>query len=558
MKKYLWVVLCVIGMMACTAYNPPTVSGETGTGETSGEVNDTTENNVENQVWSDTLFISWSGSSATVTGSIDSISVTNENGYVTINSSVTRLITYVLSGNGNGQLTIYGAIKHQILLNGLTLTCSDGPAINNQCHKKCYVVVNGTNSLTDGSSYASSSEDRKAAFFSEGQLIFSGSGSLSVQGNYKHAIASDDYIHLTNEAGTFVLNAASDGLHANDALYISGGNTSITAGSDGVQCDSTITIDGGKLTISAGADGIQSDTTNIVINGGEITISKAGDKGIVAFGDITITDGTIRVNSEYKCIKAGKKDDYDNIISAGSINISGGDIQAICSGTSSSGGGGRFAPPGGSGHGGGGWGGGDSSSDSSPEAIEAKGTITISGGYVYAQSSDDAINAGGDFTVSGGCVCAYSTGNDGMDANGNLYIKGGLVYAIGSSSPEMAIDANSEGGKKLYVQGGTLVAIGSLESGASLIQSCYQASGSAGTWYALNVGNETFAFKTPSSNASKIVVSGASTPTLYKSVTASGTAIFNGMGYYPATYSGGSSVSLSTYSASSGGGGGWW
>ena len=561
MKKYLWVVLCVIGMMACTAYNPPTASGETGTGETSGEVNDTTENNVENQVWSDTLFISWSGSSATVTGSIDSISVTNENGYVTINSSVTRLITYVLSGNGNGQLTIYGTIKHQILLNGLTLTCSDGPAINNQCHKKCYVVVNGTNSLTDGSNYATSSEDRKAAFFSEGQLIFSGSGSLRVQGNYKHAIASDDYIHLTNEAGTFVLNATSDGLHANDALYISGGNTTITAGSDGVQCDSTITIDGGKLTISAGEDGIQSDTTNIVIKGGEITISKAGDKGIVAFGDITITDGTIRVNSEYKCLKAGKKEN-NTVVSAGSINISGGDIQVICSGTSS-GGGGRFAPPsgggpGGGGWGGGGWGGGDSSSDSSPEAIEAKGTITISGGYVYAQSSDDAINAGGDFTVSGGCVCAYSTGNDGLDANGNLYIKGGLVYAIGSSSPEMAIDANSEGGKKLYVQGGTLVAIGGLESGASLSQSCYQASGSASTWYALTVGSETFAFKTPSSNASKIVVSGASTPTLYKSVTASGTAIFNGMGYYPATYSGGSSVSLSTYSASSGGGGGWW
>ena len=55
MKKSLWVVLYVIGMMACTTYNPPTVSGETGTGEASGEANDTTANNVESQVWSDTL-----------------------------------------------------------------------------------------------------------------------------------------------------------------------------------------------------------------------------------------------------------------------------------------------------------------------------------------------------------------------------------------------------------------------------------------------------------------------------------------------------------------------
>lgn len=541
MKKILWLVLTVVGMAACTEYNAPTNnSGTTDSG--SGEVNDTTDNDVTNQVWSDTLYISWSGSEASVTGSIDSITVTNENGYVTINSAVTRLVTYILSGNGTGQISIYGSIKQQIVLNGLTLTCSDGPAINNQCHKKCYVVVNGTNSLTDGSSYASSTEDRKAAFFSEGQLIFSGSGTLTVKGNYKHAIASDDYIHLTSEAGTFVLNAASDGLHANDALYISGGTTTITAGSDGVQCDSTITIAGGTLTITADADGIQSDTTNIVISGGEITITKAGDKGIVAFGNVNILGGTIRVTSQYKCIKAGKKEN-NTIISAGNITISDGDIQLICTGTSTSGGRG-------------GWGGSSSSDSSTPEGMEAKGTITISGGKVYVQSSDDAINSAGDLTISGGCVMAYSTGNDGIDSNGNMYIKGGVVYAIGSSSPEVALDANTEGGKKLYVQGGTIVAIGGLESGASLSQSCYSASSwSKNTWYALTVGSDVFAFKTPSSGGSGLVVSGASTPTLKSGVTASGTAIFNGMGYYPASVSGGSSVSLNSYSGGNSGGG---
>ena len=541
MKKILWVVLMAVGMVACTEYNAPTSDGTSSS--SSGEANDTTDNDVNNQVWSDTLYISWSGSNATVTGSIDSITVTNENGYVTVNSAVTRLVTYVLSGNGTGQISIYGSIKEQIVLNGLTLTCSDGPAINNQCHKKCYVVVNGTNSLTDGSSYASSTEDRKAAFFSEGQLIFSGSGTLTVKGNYKHAIASDDYIHLTSEAGTFVLNAASDGLHANDALYISGGTTTITAGSDGVQCDSTITIAGGALTITADADGIQSDTTNIVISGGEITITKAGDKGIVAFGNVNISGGTIRVTSQYKCIKAGKKEN-NTIISAGNITISDGDIQLICTGTSSSSGG-R-----------GGWGGSSSSDSSTPEGMEAKGTITISGGKIYVQSSDDAINAAGDLTISGGCVMAYSTGNDGIDSNGNMYIKGGVVYAICAGGAEVALDANTEGGKTLYVQGGTIVAIGGLENGASLSQSCYSASSwSSNTWYALTVGSDVFAFKTPSSGGSGMVVSGASTPTLKSGVTASGTAIFNGMGYYPASVSGGSSVSLSSYSGGNSGGG---
>lgn len=537
MKKILLGCILTVGMIACTEKNTPTNEGTNTGGEETGGVVDTTGNNVNDQAWSDTLYIAWSGSEATVTGTIDSVEVTNENGYVTINSSVSRLITYALSGTGTGQLTIYGAIKHQLLLNGLNLTCSDGPAINNQCHKKCFVVINGTNSLTDGNTYAASTEDRKAAFFSEGQIIFSGDGSLTVIGNYKHAIASDDYIHLSAEfTGTMSLTGTSDGLHANDALYISGGTVTIDAGSDGIQCDSTITIAGGALTITADADGIQSDTTNIVISGGEVTITKAGDKGIVAFGNVNISGGTIRVTSQYKCIKAGKKEN-NTIISAGNITISDGDIQLICTGTSTSGG----------------WR--DSSSDSSPEAMEAKGTITISGGTLYAQSSDDAINAGGDLTISGGAVMAYSTANDGLDANGDMYIKGGLVYAICAGGAEVAMDANTEEGKKLYIQGGTFVTVGGLERGASLSQSCYQASTwSKNTWYALTVGDDVFAFKTPSSGGSGMVISGASTPTLKSGVTASGTAIFNGMGFYPATYSGGSNVSLTAYSASSGGG----
>ena len=507
MKKIWMIVLLAVGMIACTEKNTP--DNPSGTDETPI---DTTivDDPVDEQNWSDTIQIVWNGASAEVSGANDSISITNANGYVTVNSSVTSTcIVYLLSGNGQGQLTIYGSYRHNITLNGLTLTCSDGPAINNQCHKKCYLVINGTNTLTDGSSYATSTEDRKAALFSEGQIIASGAGSLTVKGNYKHAIASDDYILFTEElTGTLNLTASSDGLHANDGIYINGGTTTINAGNDGLQCDSVILISGGALDITA------------------------TDKGIVDSLGITISGGTIVVSSKYKCIKT-----------KANLLISGGDIKVICTGTASGGGGG------------GPWGGGSSSS-SSPEGIEAKGTITITGGTVFSQSADDAINSGGDFTISGGLVCAYSTGNDGIDANGNCYIKGGTVYAIGASSPEVAIDANTEGGKKLYVSGGTIVAVGGLESGSSLTQTCYQASGSTNTWYALVVGSEIFVFKTPSSNASTLVVSGASQPALYKSVTPSGTAIFNGIGYYPATYSGGSSVSLSTYSGGNGGGGG--
>ena len=195
------------------------------------------------------------------------------------------------------------------------------------------------------------------------------------------------------------------------------------------------------------------------------------------------------------------------------------------------------------------------------EGIESKGELRITGGEVTVNAKDDAINAAGDLTISGGYVYARSTGNDGIDANGNCYIKGGLVYAIGTSTPEVAIDANSEEQKKLYVTGGTIIAIGGLESGASLTQSCYSTSSwTKNVWYAITVGSETIAFKTPSSGGSTLVVSGASQPTLKSGVTvSSGTSIFDGAAYTSATVTGGSSVNLSSYSGGNGGGpGGPW
>ncbi len=434
---------------------------------------DDTSDFVSDYSVSSTIHIVWSGTSATVTGSADGVTVSNSNGYVSV-SSTAKNIEYAVSGEGTGQLSIYSDYKYQLSFEGLTLSCSDGPAVNSQSSKTCYAVISGTNTLTDGSSYASSTEDRKAAFFSEGQICFSGSGTLNVTGNYKHAVASDDYIRLCSGTGSINLTAnGSDGLHANDGII----------------------INDGTLTIHAAGEGIQCDTSSVVITGGTVHVT-SGEKGILAYGN---------------------------------IEISGGTITAICSGSSSS--------------------------SNTPEGIEAKGTITISGGYIYAQAYDDAINAAGDLTISGGYVMAYSTGNDGLDANGNCYIKGGVVYAIGASSPEVALDANTEGGKTLYVQGGMLVAIGGLENGASLSQTCYSTTASTNTWYALSGDNGTFAFKTPSSlKTTTMVVSTSGSTSLKSSVSASGSSILNGYAYSGASVSGGSSVTLSSYTGGNGGG----
>jgi len=509
MRK-IWMILpLALVVLMGTGCNNNVSSGSTGSDTTN--TGDDSSDFVDEQTWNSTINIVWDGTDVTVTGSADGVSVINSNGYVTITSTA-KHIEYAVSGNGTGQLSIYSDYKYKLSLEGLTLACSNGPAINSQCKKTCYAVLGGTNTLSDGASYASSTEDRKAAFFSEGQICFSGSGSLSITGNYKHTLASDDYIRLCSGTGTIDLTAkVSDGLHTNDGVIIN----------DGI------------LTINAVGEGIQCDTSSVVITGGTIDITSTTDKGILAYANIDISGGIIDITSKYKCIKT-----QSNLV------ISGGTITAVATGTSSDGG-----RPGQS-----------SSSDGTPEGIEAKGTITISGGKVFAQANDDAINSGGDMTISGGFVMAYSTGNDGLDANGNCYIQGGVVYAIGASSPEVAIDANTEERKQLYVQGGTIVAIGGLESGASLSQSCYSAASvSQNTWYALYSGSDVaFVFKTPSSlSSSTFVVSTSGTASLKSGVTTSGgSSVLNSYALTNTTVSGGSSVTLSSYSGGNSGGGG--
>lgn len=566
----------------------------------------------ETSVTDNEVAVSYDGTSASVfvAGNVAQyVTPTISGAHVTIDQTNTDAvdddeITYVLSGTtSDGEFALDGSYKCTVSLAGVTLTNPSGPAINITNKKRIQISAkNGTvNTLKDG---ADANESWKGCVYSKGQIQLQGKGSLTVNGNTKHAIKSGDYITIKN----LTLNVQStvgDGISCNKYFVMNSGTVTISgAGDDGIQCD----LEDDDDVTGETADHEDENSGNVYIQGGTLTISTSakGSKGIKATGTlyineasattvITVTNsgGVDASDSSDLVASACLKSDTAIDISAGTLtltnsgqggrainsdgilNISGGTIIAQAQGTNygSSSGGGGFRP-------------GSSSSSNhkyakgvkadgnitisggivnvyskSHEGLESKGTITISGGQVFAQASDDAINAASHLTVSGGYVCGYSTGNDGLDSNGNMYIKGGLVYAICSGSPEVALDANTEGGYKLYVEGGTVIAIGGIEGGSSLSQTCYSASSwSKNIWYALTVGSDTFAFKTPSSGGSGIVVSGSSQPTLKSGVTVdSGTSIFDGMGYADASISGGSSVSLSSYSGGGGfgpGGGG--
>ena len=563
----------------------------------------------------------------TVAGNVAQyLTITQEGAHISIAQSddLAQEITYTLSGtSSDGEFYMSGSYKATIELNGLTLTnvtpVYSGAAVHIQNGKRINVkVINGTtNTLIDAESGS-----QKGCLYVKGHAEFKQNGTLNIVGNVKHGIKAGEYISVKN-ATINVTSAVGDGISCNEYFLMESGTINISGtGDDGLQCDldgdtstgmttnhededsGNIYIEGGTITINCtalAAKGIKSEgdiyiseepvinvTTsgngtwdeddleakaacgisadgNIDISGGIITLTSTGSggKGMKCDGVMTISGGDITVvtsgglyyndgtneylnytgntdqisNSYYsspKGVKAGLKDTFGSTTTySGGMTVSGGSISVTTSGNNA-------------------------------EGIESKNYLNISGGEIYVNAYDDGINSGQDLTITDGYVYSHATNNDGMDANGNFYINGGLVYAISASSPEVALDANTEGGKKLYINGGTIIAVGGIESGSQLSQTCYQASSVSGnTWYSMTYGSTVTAFKTPSISGGggpgggpggggySMIVSASSTPTMKSGITvSSGTGIFDNNCYLNATVSGGSNVSLTQYNGS--------
>ena len=550
------------------------------------------------------------------------LTVTQQGAHVSIaqSDSLSTEITYNLSGSStDGEFYMSGSYKATVELNGLTLTNTtpvySGAAVHIQNGKRINVkVITGTtNTLVDAATGS-----QKGCLYVKGHAEFKQQGTLNVVGNVKHGIKAGEYISVKN-ATLNITSAVGDGISCNEYFLMESGTINISGtGDDGIQCDldgdtstgetedhededsGNMYISGGTITINStavAAKGIKCEgdmlisgdpvinvrTTgngtwdeddletkaacgmsadgDINISGGIFTLTSTGSGGkgmkcdsvlTISGGDITVatsgglyynngtteytnyTGNTDNVSSDYysspKGIKVGlKTQNGSSYTYSGGMLISDGYVKVTTTGTNS-------------------------------EGIECKNTLDITGGEIFVNAYDDGINSGRDMTISGGYIYSRATNNDGMDANGNCYLNGGLVYAIGSSSPEVAVDANSEEGKKVYVNGGVLIAVGGIEDGSSMSQATYRASSvSSNTWYSLSYGNDVVAFYTPTINAgggpgpgpgggggnsSQLVISVPNTPTLKSGVTATGTGIFEDNCYLDATASGGSSVSL--------------
>ena len=513
-----------------------------------------------------TVEVVYSGSTATVSVAdnvAQHLTVSQQGAHVSIaqSDSLATEITYNLSGSSSdGEFYMSGSYKATLELNGLTLTNTtpvySGAAIHIQNGKRINVkVVTGTaNTLVDAAS-----GEQKGCLYVKGHAEFKQQGTLNVTGNVKHAIKAGEYISLKN-ATINVTSAVGDGISCNEYflmesgtvnisgtaddgiqcdldgeastgattdhededsgnIYVSGGTINITCtatAAKGLKCAGDMYISGGEITVTTtgkGAwdeDDLETKAASCLSSDGDITISGgtlnltstgSGGKGMKCDSVLTISDGNItvstsgglyynngtteytnytgntdNVNSSYysspKGIKAGEKTQVGNSYTySGGMVVDGGYIKVTTTGTNA-------------------------------EGIECKNTLDINGGEIYINSYDDGINSGQDLTITGGYVYARATNNDGIDANGNCYLNGGLVYAIGARSPELAIDANSEGGKKVYVNGGVIIAVGGIENGSSLNQPYIRPSSiSSNIWYTVTYGESSVAFLTPTINS---------------------------------------------------------
>lgn len=421
-------ILFVVLLVSCSTEKEDEIIGETGNGDTSASViidsttvsKGTIEGNtgtaandddiLANSTFSTTVTIDF-GNTVTINNPLaeSGVTVTETNGDVVITSAASE-VAYELSGTtSNGSVKIYSEKKYKLILNGVNITNTDGPAINLQSGKRAFLVLadNSTNSLADGITYtASGEEDMKATLFSEGQLIVSGNGILNVKGNYKHAICSDEYLRIVSGNIT-VTSAKSDGIHTNDA-FIS---------------------DGGAVTITSSGDGIQVEEGYIVINNGTFDINVA-DKGIAASWDtdatidpyLTINGGTITVNSS-----AG-----EGIESKSILTINNGTVVV----------------------------------KTADDGLNAGTFIYINGGNIYAfSSSNDGIDSNGQITVTGGKVVSVGAGSpeEGFDCDRNTFkITGGILVGIGgaTSSPTASVSTQAS----VILGGGTASQMVSIQS----------------------------------------------------------------------------------------------
>ncbi|HAH62300.1 MAG TPA: hypothetical protein DCL73_09415, partial [Treponema sp.] len=443
-------------------------------------------------------------------------------------------------------------------MDDVSITSGDYPCIEVTKASRTFVVLSGTNTLTDGrtygygygedyettsSNYVSSGEDTKGTLYSKGQLLFSGSGSLTVNTAYKHCIYSKDYIRVFE--GTITTeNTGRNAIQSVNGFIMDGGTITMTGSGSNTDNESRGIVVEGAEDDSYCGEGF------IIINGGTITGTTVS-KGLTAKWDVDEDAETTDTSDDpypYVKINGGTisltttgtpKDDYtaSNVTDADGVTASSATVNL------------------------------------SPEGIEGKEGVFITAGTITLTTTDDCINASStssQVNISGGTIYTFSSDNDAIDSNGTLTISGGTIVAITTTSPECAFDCDDN---TFAVTGGLIVGMGTANYSEPTANACTQNTvvmaanyAPAGGSMAVCTGSGTpvFAFTVPSlddvasdssTNTYDVLIfsspelSSGTKYTVYKNTTVSGGDTFHGLYLSPTGRSGGTASGAFTASS---------
>ena len=426
--------------------------------------------------------------------------------------TITEEGVYIVSGTlEDGQIIVDASDsdKVQIVLDGVHINCETNAAIYVREADKVFITLaeNSSNTLGGGNEYTQIDDNTvDGVIFSKSDLVCNGTGSLTIEADYKHGIVSKDDLVITG--GTYKIAAADNGITAKDQIkilngsfdidaansavkakntddaelgniYIAGGIFTIEAEQDGFHATGSIVVDDGTITVNSGDDGFHAEL-DTVIHGGTILVEKSnegleGKRVVVNGGDITVNasddginaansgdDGANAINPGANA--AGSGDDDSNAASSNddsSAVVNSGDdgsISGAADGKEPS-----QMPP-------------DTengsdmqpSQDFDPENAPSDGNAPQDFDPGNAPSDGDVPQmmqggpgGGGNselyIKIAGGTLTVSADG-DGLDSNGGLLVTGGTTIVYGPTSDgDSALDYDGSA----IATGGTLAAIGS-------------------------------------------------------------------------------------------------
>ncbi|OPX42113.1 hypothetical protein CLHUN_40180 [Ruminiclostridium hungatei] len=346
----------------------------------------------------------WDSESSTkITFSSDTINGQGEGIVISKNIvTITSAGTYIISGTINNGRIIVDTKDDQpvrLVLNGADITSTESAPICITSAKKAVLILpEGTkNNITDGKNYVfdnKEADEPDSAIFSKSDLTINGTGSLTINANYKNAITSKDELKIMS--GNITLNSTGDGMKGRDFVAIKDGIVNINAKEDGIKSNNDedakkgfVLIEGGSINIIALEDGIQAET-DILIKTAAINITSGGG----------YTNGETKADEQPGMGGPGRGFDFVPSDTAEADSTTRAPADTGVSGDSTA------------------------TESESKKGLKAADSITIESGTLEIDSADDSIHSNNIICINGGTV-SVSSGDDGIHADAAIYINNG-------------------------------------------------------------------------------------------------------------------------------------